>query len=147
MKIEKNVLVKFLDLMFDEDTSDPYVLYENYIVIDMYKNHKYYDTVKKLSDHRNIIDDMKIITDSNLTKSLKMAVENNFLEFVGLEFLSTESSSTFSISLEFENNDVANRIVEIYHAVKNLIDAGVVRPIDSSFKEDFADRINDGTIL
>ena len=147
MKIEKNILVKFLDLMFDEDTSDPYVLYENYIVIDMYKNHKYYDTVKKLSDHRNIIDDMKIITDSNLTKSLKMAVENNFLEFVGLEFLSTESSSTFSISLEFENNDVANRIVEIYHAVKNLIDAGVVRPIDSSFKEDFADRINDGTIL
>ena len=147
MKIEKNVLVKFLDLMFDEDTSDPYVLYENYIVIDMYKNHKYYDTVKKLSDHRNIIDDMKIITDSNLTKSLKMAVENNFLEFVGLEFLSTESSSTFSISLEFENNDVANRVVKIYHAVKNLIDAGVVRPIDSSFKEDFADRINDGTIL
>ena len=147
MKIEKNVLLKFLDLMFDEDTSDPYVLYENYIVIDMYKNHKYYDTVKKLSDHRNIIDDMKIITDSNLTKSLKMAVENNFLEFVGLEFLSTESSSTFSISLEFENNDVANRVVEIYHAVKNLIDAGVVRPIDSSFKEDFADRINDGTIL
>ena len=147
MKIEKNVLVKFLDLMFDEDTSDPYVLYENYIVIDMYKNHKYYDTVKKLSDHRNIIDDMKIITDSNLTKSLKMAVENNFLEFVGLEFLSTESSSTFSISLEFENNDVANRVVKIYHAIKNLIDAGVVRPIDSSFKEDFADRINDGTIL
>ena len=147
MKIEKNILVKFLDLMFDEDTSDPYVLYENYIVIDMYKNHKYYDTVKKLSDHRNIIDDMKIITDSNLTKSLKMAVENNFLEFVGLEFLSTESSSTFSISLEFENNDVANRIVEIYHAVKNLIDAGVVRPIDSSFKEDFADRINNGNIL
>lgn len=147
MKIEKNVLVKFLDLMFDEDTSDPYVLYENYIVIDMYKNHKYYDTVKKLSDHRNIIDDMKIITDSNLTKSLKMAVENNFLEFVGLEFLSTESSSTFSISLEFENNDVANRVVKIYHAVKNLIDAGVVRPIDSSFKEEFADRINDGTIL
>ena len=147
MKIEKNVLLKFLDLMFDEDTSDPYVLYENYIVIDMYKNHKYYDTVKKLSDHRNIIDDMKIITDSNLTKSLKMAVENNFLEFVGLEFLSTESSSTFSISLEFENNDVANRVVKIYHAIKNLIDAGVVRPIDSSFKEDFADRINDGTIL
>ena len=147
MKIEKNVLVKFLDLMFDEDTSDPYVLYENYIVIDMYKNHKYYDTVKKLSDHRNIIDDMKIITDSNLTKSLKMAVENNFLEFVGLEFLSTESSSTFSISLEFENNDVANRVVKIYHAVKNLIDAGVIRPIDSSFKEEFADRINDGTIL
>lgn len=147
MKIEKNVLVKFLDLMFDEDTSDPYVLYENYIVIDMYKSHKYYDTIKKLSDHRNIINDMKIVTDSNLTKSLKMAVENNFLEFVGLEFLSTESSSVFSISLEFENNDAANRIVEIYHAVKNLIDAGVVRPIDSSFKEDFADRINDGTIL
>lgn len=147
MKIEKNVLVKFLDLMFDEDTSDPYVLYENYIVIDMYKNHKYYDTVKKLSDHRNIIDDMKIITDSNLTKSLKMAVENNFLEFDGLEFLSTESSSTFSISLEFENNDVANRVVKIYHAVKNLIDAGAVRPIDSSFKEDFADRINNGNIL
>lgn len=147
MKIEKNILVKFLDLMFDEDTSDPYVLYENYIVIDMYKNHKYYDTVKKLSDHRNIIDDMKIVTDSNLTKSLKMAVENNFLEFVGLEFLSTESSSVFSISLEFENSDIANRVVKIYHAVKNLIDAGVVRPIDSSFKEDFADRINDGTIL
>lgn len=147
MKIEKNVLVKFLDLMFDEDTSDPYVLYENYIVIDMYKSHKYYDTVKKLSDHRNIIDDMKIITDSNLTKSLKMAVENNFLEFVGLEFLSTESSSVFSISLEFENNDIANRVVKIYHAVKNLIDAGVIRPIDSSFKEEFADRINDGTIL
>lgn len=147
MKIEKNVLVKFLDLMFDEDTSDPYVLYENYITIDMYKSHKYYDTIKKLSDHRNIIDDMKIVTDSNLTKSLKMAVENNFLEFVGLEFLSTESSSVFSISLEFENNDVANRVVKIYHAIKNLIDAGVVRPIDSSFKEDFADRINDGTIL
>lgn len=147
MKIEKNILVKFLDLMFDEDTSDPYVLYENYIVIDMYKNHKYYDTVKKLSDHRNIIDDMKIVTDSNLTKSLKMAVENNFLEFVGLEFLSTESSSVFSISLEFENSDIANRVVKIYHAVKNLIDTGVVRPIDSSFKEEFADRINDGTIL
>lgn len=147
MKIDKNVLVKFLDLMFDEDTSDPYVLYENYIIIDMYKSHKYFDSVKKLSDHRNIIDDMKIVTDSNLTKSLKMAVENNFLEFDGLEFLSTESSSVFSISLEFENNDVANRVVEIYHAVKNLIDAGVVIPIDSSFKEDFADRINDGTIL
>lgn len=147
MKIEKNVLVKFIGLMFDEDTSDPYVLYENYIVIDMYKSHKYYDIAKKLSDHRNIINDMKIVTDSNLTKSLKMAVENNFLEFDGLEFLSTEDSSVFSISLEFENNDVANRVVEIYHAVKNLIDAGVVRPIDSSFKEDFADRINDGTIL
>ena len=34
MKIDKNVLVKFIGLMFDEDTSDPYVLYENYIVID-----------------------------------------------------------------------------------------------------------------
>lgn len=147
MNIEKNVLVKFLDLMFDEDTSDPYVLYENHITIDMYKSHRYYETVKKLSDHKNIINDMKIVTDSNLTKSLKMAVENNFLEFVGLEFLSTESSSVFSISLEFENNDVANRVVKIYHAIKNLIDAGVVRPIDSSFKEDFADRINDGTII
>ena len=147
MNIEKNVLVKFLDLMFDEDTSDPYVLYENHITIDMYKSHRYYETVKKLSDHKNIINDTKIVTDSNLTKSLKMAVENNFLEFVGLEFLSTESSSVFSISLEFENNDVANRVVKIYHAIKNLIDAGVVRPIDSSFKEDFADRINDGTIL
>lgn len=113
----------------------------------MYKSHKYYDTVKKLSDNRNIINDIKIVTDSNLTKSLKMVVENNFLEFVGLDFLSTESSSVFSISLEFENNDVATRIVEIYRAVKNLIDAGVVIPIDSSFKEDFANRINDGTIL
>lgn len=147
MKIDKNVLVKFIGLMFDEDTSDPYVLYENHIIIDMYKSHKYFDSVKKLSDHRNIIDDMKIVTDSNLTKSLKMAVENNFLEFVGLDFLSTESSSAVSISLEFENNDIANCVVKIYHAIKNLINAGVVRPIDSSFKEDFADRINDGTIL
>ena len=122
MKIEKNVLVKFLDLMFDEDTSDPYVLYENYIIIDMYKSHKYFDSVKKLSDHRNIIDDMKIVTDSNLTKSLKMAVENNFLEFDGLEFLSTESSSVFSISLEFENNDVARYYYDSNDALIKRID-------------------------
>ena len=147
MKIDKNVLVKFLDLLFDEDTSDPYILYDNFVTVDMYQSHKYYENAKKLSEHRNIVYDINIIKETNLSDYLKMTIENNFFEFVGLNLSSDDDSPTVAISLEFENNDTAKRVIEIYHAIKNLIEAEVIKPIDSSFKEVFADRINDGTIL
>lgn len=147
MKIDKNILVKFLDLLFDEDTSDPYILYDNFVTVDMYQSHKYYENAKKLSEHRNIVYDINIIKETNLSDYLKMTIENNFFEFVGFNLSSDDDSPTVAISLEFENNDTAKRVIEICHAIKNLMEAEVIKPIDSSFKEVFADRINDGTIL